>query len=92
MTQPAYIRHRGSSKPYLDIVSKYCWGVGEILRSSKFFTKSQADCSFSRMLSLTYVGDCMVGREGMDVGMMKECLRLWCKCAFWLLSCRVKMR
>ena len=68
MTQPAYIRHRGSSKPYLDIVSKYCWGVGEILRSSKFFTKSQADCSFSRMLSLTYVGDCVVGREGMEVG------------------------
>ena len=68
MTQPAYIRHRGSSKPYLDIVSKYCWGVGEILRSSKFFTKSQADCSFSRMLSLTYVGDWMVGREGMEVG------------------------
>ncbi len=24
VTQPAYIRHRGSGKPYLDIVSKYC--------------------------------------------------------------------
>ena len=40
----------------------------DFLRSSKFFTKSQADCSFSRMLSLTYVGDWMVGREGMEVG------------------------
>ena len=28
-TQPDYIRHRGSSNPCLDIVSKHCWNCTE---------------------------------------------------------------
>ena len=40
-TQPDYIRHRGSSNPCLDIVSKHCWELYRTLRKSNILRKSQ---------------------------------------------------
>ena len=40
-TQTDYIRHRGSSNPCLDIVSKHCWELNRPLRKSNILHQSQ---------------------------------------------------